>query len=428
MSIAKNNFGCLKVILITGLLLMLIFEVQAVSDRIISAQSYAEKSAIKSMGGCNYRWDCNEWSSCLNRKQTRICTNIGTCPERYKTLAEERKCMPKLPGKLFDIELELEKPVISDPGELTAWVSFESFSTEAIPVDLTYIILNELGNEVYSEIEGIVVYREEFLIKGFSDLNLEPGKYNLLLIIKYADVTEEFKHYFEIEEKILVSGFTISKVTTIVETPSEEEFIKRVEECNYKWDCTEWSGCVNRKQTRICTNIGTCPGTYRKPAEEQRCMPKLPAQLFDIKLELEDNKISDSNELTAWVSFESFGTEPTPADLTYIILDESGNEVYSEIGDVVVYTEEFVIKKFDNSNLGFGKYILGLSIEYANITEEFKQDFEIKERSMAGAYYSIGFVALIALFFVLMKFESNRKKKEKVREEIGQGYLTKKGK
>lgn len=209
-----------------------------------------------------------------------------------------------------------------------------------------------------------------------------------------------------------ITGAAVSDITTSVRY-DEEEAIKKMGDCTYKWDCTEWSKCVNRKQTRTCVNIGTCPGTYRKPAEETNCMPKLPAQLFDITLRLEDDTISDSKELTAWVSFESFGTEPTPADLTYIILDESGNEVYSEIGDVIVYTEEFVIKKFDKLDLEFGKYTLDLLIEYADVTEEFKQDFEVKEQKIDEVYYAVGFIALVVIFFVLMKKKEEKKSRRK---------------
>jgi len=43
--------------------------------------------------------------------------------------------------------------------------------------------------------------------------------------------------------------------------------------CTYNWLCTEWSACSeNGKQTRTCTNEGTCLGTLGKPAETQDCV------------------------------------------------------------------------------------------------------------------------------------------------------------
>src|SRR3990167_1525266 len=43
--------------------------------------------------------------------------------------------------------------------------------------------------------------------------------------------------------------------------------------CKYEWNCTNWSACISSgKQTRICTNIGTCSNTYKTPEIEQNCI------------------------------------------------------------------------------------------------------------------------------------------------------------
>ncbi len=44
-------------------------------------------------GGCRYEWNCTNWSECLpSGKQTRNCTNIGTCSDIYKTPKIEQNC------------------------------------------------------------------------------------------------------------------------------------------------------------------------------------------------------------------------------------------------------------------------------------------------------------------------------------------------
>ncbi|PIY60318.1 hypothetical protein COY95_02375 [Candidatus Woesearchaeota archaeon CG_4_10_14_0_8_um_filter_47_5] len=48
--------------------------------------------------------------------------------------------------------------------------------------------------------------------------------------------------------------------------------------CIPEWECTEWSGCTNRKQTRTCANTNGCSLTYNKPAEEQECGASPPSQ------------------------------------------------------------------------------------------------------------------------------------------------------
>jgi hypothetical protein len=118
--------------------------------------------------------------------------------------------------------------------------------------------------------------------------------------------------------------------------------------------------------------------------------PAIPAQLFDIKLELEQNVLSDSRNLAAWVTFESFGSVPTPVNLTYVISDMSGNEVYSEKAYVTVYTEEVVSQRFSQLDLGPGNYTFTLRTLYnSDVMDEFEQGFEIVEAKKQGSLASL---------------------------------------
>ena len=48
--------------------------------------------------------------------------------------------------------------------------------------------------------------------------------------------------------------------------------------CSYDWQCTSWSACQpNGKQTRTCTNKGTCADNLGKPSEVQDCTYTAPA-------------------------------------------------------------------------------------------------------------------------------------------------------
>jgi hypothetical protein len=40
---------------------------------------------------------------------------------------------------------------------------------------------------------------------------------------------------------------------------------------NYDWNCSEWSGCVEGMQTRICKTRNNCGNFYGKPNETQSC-------------------------------------------------------------------------------------------------------------------------------------------------------------
>jgi hypothetical protein len=47
--------------------------------------------------------------------------------------------------------------------------------------------------------------------------------------------------------------------------------------CTYGWDCTNWSGCLSSgRQTRNCTNIGTCSDAYNPPETGQNCTYSAP--------------------------------------------------------------------------------------------------------------------------------------------------------
>lgn len=57
-------------------------------------------------------------------------------------------------------------------------------------------------------------------------------------------------------------------------------------ECTYDWQCTAWSECSpNGKQTRTCTNRGTCTDNLGKPSETQDCVytaPKVEEEIAPI--------------------------------------------------------------------------------------------------------------------------------------------------
>jgi hypothetical protein len=100
---------------------------------------------------------------------------------------------------LFDIRFLLDETILTSSDDLFAVAIFENFGENATYVNLTFIILDERGNEVYREEDSILVRVEELLRKSFEGLNLDPGKYTLILDILYGDnVTDDFEREFEI--------------------------------------------------------------------------------------------------------------------------------------------------------------------------------------------------------------------------------------
>ena len=169
---------------------------------------------------------------------------------------------------------------------------------------------------------------------------------------------------------------------------------------NYDWACAEWSSCINGTQTRSCSESNNCGNVYGRPETTITCGTNItsPSKLFDIRLDLDSISIKTSNELNSVTTFTSFGTVPTFVDLTYSILDSSGNEVYSEKGNVTVTTEQIVRKNFENLNLLNGKYTLILTTVYGdNVKDEFKQDFSVGETGIFQSPKSSWIIFIIVL-------------------------------
>jgi hypothetical protein len=124
-------------------------------------------------------------------------------------------------------------------------------------------------------------------------------------------------------------------------------------------------------------------------------------KLFDIILTINDTLLNKSKDLVATTEFTSFGTVPTSVKMNYRIEDSSGKEVFNDSGEVLVETEELVNKAFTKLDLKDGKYTLFLTTIYGeNITDEFKQTFEVKENSVVGSNFSVG-IWLILIFGLL---------------------------
>ena len=124
-------------------------------------------------------------------------------------------------------------------------------------------------------------------------------------------------------------------------------------------------------------------------------------KLFDIILTINDIILNKSKDLLAKTEFTSFGTVPTTVKMNYRIEDGSGKEVFNDNGEVIVETEALVTKEFTKLDLKDGKYTLFLTTVYGeNITDEFKQTFEIKKTLAGDNKFSIG-IWLIIVFGLL---------------------------
>jgi len=192
---------------------------------------------------------------------------------------------------------------------------------------------------------------------------------------------------------------------------------------NFDWNCSEWNKCIGRIQTRKCKEKNNCGNVYGKPIETKNCT-LVPEQLFDITFTLDDYLIQSLDELTAIVTFESFGTMPTPVNLLFTILNETGEEVYTKNDSVIVTTEVVLIKSFENIdiNLKQGKYTIILTTLYnVNVEDEFRQEFEVKRGWITGRvielfegenkWYGV-IIVILMIILILLKIKKSKFKRQ----------------
>ena len=115
--------------------------------------------------------------------------------------ALNRTCQQyELPDRLFDINLMLDDAVITSITDLSARVIFTSFGQVPTEVDLFFSIQDANGVIVHTSQDSIVVETEYVFTKTFSELDLPPGTYTLVLETLYdEDVLDEFTALFKIE-------------------------------------------------------------------------------------------------------------------------------------------------------------------------------------------------------------------------------------
>lgn len=104
----------------------------------------------------------------------------------------------------------------------------------------------------------------------------------------------------------------------------------------------------------------------------------IPDYLFDIQMRLEKSVLVPTDTLTAYVSYVSFGTLPTPVRALYTVYDANRTIVATSEDAFIVETERAETKRFPDLMLAPGSYTLHLSVTYGSGTvEEFDQPFTV---------------------------------------------------
>ncbi|MFA5128314.1 MAG: cohesin domain-containing protein [Patescibacteria group bacterium] len=155
----------------------------------------------------------------------------------------------------------------------------------------------------------------------------------------------------------------------------------------------------------------TATTTEEQPLVEAPIEPEVseqaPEQLFDINLELDHSAVLNIDDLGARAYFISFGNVPTPVDITFDILNDKGEVVFTKQGTTTVETERVYNENFIGANLPAGNYTLRLTTLYnTDVRDEFSQPFKIitpaKAVVQTWVYWVIGGVIALILIIVII--------------------------
>lgn len=120
--------------------------------------------------------------------------------------------------------------------------------------------------------------------------------------------------------------------------------------------------------------------------------------LFDVRLNLIENKIEEDDKLIAEVELYNFGeTGRVDTELEYIIKDVNNNQVYSEHQTAAVETQLNLVKIIKTRGLKPGNYILYVKSTYDGKIASSSQWFEIIK---TGINYNL--VALIIMILLVI--------------------------
>jgi hypothetical protein len=417
-------------------------------------------------------YTCNRWEdSCEGYLHCGDCASDNSCFTGFCKLDEDHDMVPdaidSLIGQVDDLEIVglaninitvngssvngtfsgVQDVVISSGSDIVVEFA-HNFSGGAINFNELYIeettdaIIVNFANELLSgETKTVYIYDHEFVDLCVEDAeiasidDISPGCNGAGEIDFEGCIGNGAGHTIgaitctDLGSRIKVEGLSHSGIEGLYFHPSEVSSgggnICIYEEA-HNWGCLEWSECIDGKQTRTCDSYDECRNVAEAPETERDC--GVPGLLLDITFELEEEIIFVSDGLEAVITFDPLEDVSTAVDLTFIILDENGVEIYRGSDEITVTTKEVFRKNFVGLNLPDGEYTFVFSYLYGDdIQDEFIQKFTIGGRITitgevvgwvfnGGKYWVGGILAFIVL--IVSALLLGRRKRRIITERI----------
>ncbi|MCD4771314.1 hypothetical protein K8R30_02755 [archaeon] len=171
--------------------------------------------------------------------------------------------------------------------------------------------------------------------------------------------------------------------------------------CIPEWECSNWGKCINKKQSRTCTDNNSCGIETDKPDTERKCKigRNIKKVLFDINLKI--LKRYTDEILSGSIGLINIGIPgEVIANLSYKIKNSTEEIVYEEKETLSIETQTEFIKEINISNLPVGKYTWIIELTYEGQTEPaLTQSNFVVTKNIA-----LQNMGIIALFLLLIMF------------------------
>lgn len=112
--------------------------------------------------------------------------------------------------QLFDIKMEIDDTILDSSEELEVRVIFESFGSEATPVDLVFFVYDMNDEEIFKRLREIVIETEGVVVERFEGFDAPPGEYVVVLRTLYnIDIEDYFEQKIVILDKLDILPFIV---------------------------------------------------------------------------------------------------------------------------------------------------------------------------------------------------------------------------
>lgn len=181
--------------------------------------------------------------------------------------------------------------------------------------------------------------------------------------------------------------------------------------------------------TRLIANESEDEDSVTSELVVEEKVEKIPENLFDIRMNIENIFIKKSKDLTIVVTYESFGKVPTLVNLTFQVFDLSGKLLYEKNEDIIVAVEEVQRYFFDDLDLKNGEYeFVFITVYGDSVKDEFRQKFLVKNDNYKKWIWIVLGILVVFLFIWIgkrMKKKRKSHKKRKVNREDDSAFIKK---